>query len=153
MDVDGRKENSLMRGIYSLPHNEFLSMCRSVVTIALVSFRDYVSARTRGVLDVDDVCVCSSHETMMSTRQHSQCCTKCRLASTGNKKKKNAHTHQYELCFIYSTRVATRRVLAKNGYPPNSGGRTRTRHRVTRFLRGPEPGPPGTRVPGHPGNT
>ena len=41
---------------------------------------------------------------------------------------------------------ATRQVPATNGYPPNSGGRTRTRHRVTRLLRGPEPGPPGTRT-------
>ena len=49
-------------------------------------------------------------------------------------------------------RGATRRVPATNGYPPNPGGRTRTRHRVTRLFRGPEPGPPSTRVPGYPDN-
>ena len=49
-------------------------------------------------------------------------------------------------------RGTIRRVLATSGYPPNSGGRTRTRHRVTRLVRGPEPGPPSTRVPGYPDN-
>ena len=48
---------------------------------------------------------------------------------------------------VRSTTDATRRVPATNGYPPNSGGRTRTRHRVTRLSRGPEPGLPDTRYP------
>ena len=43
-------------------------------------------------------------------------------------------------------RVAIHRVPATNGYPSNSGGRPRTRHRVTWLFMGPEPGPPGTRT-------
>ena len=45
-------------------------------------------------------------------------------------------------------RGATRRIPATNEYTPNPGDRNRTRDRETRIFRGPEPGPPGTRVPG-----
>ena len=42
--------------------------------------------------------------------------------------------------------VSTRRVPATNGYPPNSGSRTRMRHRVTRLWTRVH------RVPGYPDN-
>ena len=47
---------------------------------------------------------------------------------------------------IVYVRGATGREPATNGYPPNYGGRTQTRPRVTRRFRGPEPGPTGTRT-------
>ena len=51
---------------------------------------------------------------------------------------------------VHDTRGATRRVPDTNGYPPNSGRRTRTRHRVNPALQGAETGStgyPGTRTP------